>query len=62
MMEQGRSRQGEELELLTACAEREAGVAELFELYSRVEAVYAAALPALEESRPVLASASANIG
>ena len=39
---------------------REAGVAELFELYSQVEAIYVSASKALEEGYTVLASNSTN--
>lgn len=39
---------------------REAGVADVFEFYTRVEGVYVAASKALEEGHTVLASNSAN--
>jgi hypothetical protein len=40
--------------------EREAGVAELFDLYSQVEAIYVSASKALEEGYAVRASSSTN--
>jgi len=40
--------------------EREAGVAELFDLYSQVEAIYVSASKALEEGYAVRASNSTN--
>jgi len=40
--------------------EREAGVAELFDLYSQVEAIYVSASKALEEGYAVGASNSTN--
>jgi hypothetical protein len=39
---------------------REAGVADLFQLYARLESVYAAASKALEENIASMASNSAN--
>jgi hypothetical protein len=41
---------------------REAGVEDLLEFYTRVEAVYVSASKALEQSSVVTASNSANLG
>ncbi len=58
MAVKGRDKENEALQ--EQFQEREAGVAELLELYSQVEAVYVSASKALEQGHPVRASSSAN--
>jgi len=47
--------------LMETFEQREAGVADLFEFYTKVEAVYAAATQALQEGTSVMASDSTNL-
>jgi hypothetical protein len=53
-------RDEENKEMQKQLEEREAGVAELFEFYSRIEAIYTSTLKALEEGQTVRTRAATN--
>lgn len=56
------TREQEKKALEETLERREAGVADLFEFYARVEAVYAASIKALEEGQTTITSNSTNRG